>query len=179
MRGANGYEPLDQTHQQVAAGQEPTTAPDQAEIARSIDNVEERRAALDQELARLREPGRASEQQEPGIDRQAEIDRALALQPDGQSMPEQKSEAASLDDSVAPEQWTDRGGMVEQQTSAMEWLEHSDDVRRERAAAQEYHAAAHELTAEDQQLLEAARTTEAQTQQQEMGQSQVHEPSGP
>jgi hypothetical protein len=179
MRGANTYEPLDQTHEQVAAGQQPMPAPDQAEIARSIDNVEERRAALDQELGRMREAGRASDQQEPGIDRQVEIDRALALQPDGQQMPEQQSEATSLDDSVAPEHWTDRGGMVEQQTSAMEWLQHSDEVRRGRATAQEYEAAAHELTAEDQQLLEAARTTEAQTQQQDMGQSQAHEPSGP
>jgi hypothetical protein len=135
MRGANAYEPLNQTREQLAA-------------------------------------------QEPGADQQADIDRALALEPEGQPAPEQTHKSPSLDDPVAPEQWTDRGGMVEQQASAMEWLEHSDEVRRERAG-QEYEAAAHELTNEDQELLDAARATEAQTQQQEMAQSQVHEPSGP
>src|SRR5579864_1033607 len=91
MRGANAYEQLDQTHEQVAAGQEPAPAPDQAEIARSIDNVEDRRAALDQELVQMREAGREPEQQiashEPGIDHQDDIDRALALQPENQPAP--------------------------------------------------------------------------------------------
>jgi hypothetical protein len=182
MRGANAYEPLDQTHEQVAAAQEPTPAPDQAEIARSIDNVEERRAALDEELAQMREAGRESEQQitpqEPGIDHQDDIDRALALEPENQPVPEPPPEAPSLDDNVAPERWTDRGGMVEQQASAMEWLEHSDEVRRERAG-QEYETAANDLTNEDRELLDAARTTEAQAQQQDLAQVQVHEPSGP
>jgi hypothetical protein len=111
-------------------------------------------------------------------EQQADIDKALALESEGQPAPEQSSGGLSLDDAVAPEQWTSHGGMVEQQASAMEWLQHSDEVRRERAG-QEYEAAAQELTAEDRELLDAARTTEAQTQQQELGQSQSHEPSGP
>ncbi len=110
-------------------------------------------------------------------DHQSDIDRALDLEDGGSPAPE--PEPASLGDHVAPEHWTQRGGMVEQQASAMEWLEHSDEVRRERAA-QEVEAAPTELTSEDREVLEAARATEAaQVQQQELAPSQVHEPSGP
>jgi hypothetical protein len=114
-------------------------------------------------------------------DQQADIDRALSLDGEESSpAPEQEPGAPSLDDAVAPEQWTGRGGMVEQQQSAMEWLEHSDEVRRERAAEQEFAAAGNELTDDDREVLDAARATEApQVPQQEIGPSQVHEPDGP
>jgi hypothetical protein len=183
MSGANANEPLDLSQEQLTAGQELPPVPDQAEIGRSIDNVEERRTALDQELAQMRAAGQPHEQQmapqEAGTDRQADIDRALALDSEGRLPTEPTPEEPSPDDSVAPERWTDRGGMVEQQASAMEWLEHSNEVRQERAAGQEYKASAQELSAEDRELLDAARTTEAQTQQQELAQSHVHEPSSP
>ncbi len=192
MRGANAYEALNETHEQIAAeldtaspgqpAQEPT--PDPATIARSIDNAEERRIALDQELTQLREgnmgPERDIVPESPQTDAQADIDRALAHgEAEHRAELAATPEAVPLEDHVAPEQWTDRGGMVEQQASAIEWLQHSDEIRRERAA-QEYGAAAHDLTSEDHELLDAARTTEAvQSQQQELAQMQVHEPSGP
>lgn len=116
---------------------------------------------------------------DPAADRQADIDRALGLEAEQESSPEQVAEAPSQEDYVAPERWTDSGGMVEQQQSAMEWLEHSDDVRRERAAKQEFREAADELTNDDRELLDAARETEAQNRQPEMSQVHIHEPSGP
>jgi hypothetical protein len=203
MRGPNEYQPLQETHDQVAAELEqppqatpeavvqdqqreavaepPAPVPD--EIGRSIDAAEERRAALDRELADMRAAGRGPEQEiareEPGMDRQSDIDRALALQPNDGPAPEQLPEPDSLENHVAPEEWTSRGGMVEQQASANEWFEHSNEVLRERGAEREFADAGNELTSEDRELLEAARETEAQVHQQELGQSQFHEPSGP
>jgi hypothetical protein len=155
MRAANSYEELDQTHEQVAAGQEPTPIPEQE------------KPELDQEIT-----------PEQGTDSQADIDRALALESEGEPAPEPSREP-SIEDPVTPERWAHSGGMVEQQASAMEWLEHSDEVRGERAAKQEFETAGQELTSDDRELLEAARATDAQAQQQDLAQSQIHEPSGP
>lgn len=141
MRGANSYEPLNQTHDQVATEIESGSA----------------------------------EPNEAGIDRQSDIERALALEPE----PEPTPEPAQLDDYVAPEQWTSSAGMAQQQASALDWLEHSNEVRQERASI-DYEHAANELSGEDRELLEAARATEAEVQrQQELGQSHFPEPSGP
>jgi hypothetical protein len=113
------------------------------------------------------------------VDRQTDIDWALALQPEETPAPERTPEPDSLDNHVAPEQWAHSGGMVEQQASANEWFEHANEVLQHRADTQEFRAAANELTSEDRELLEAARETEAQVQQQELGQTQFQQPSGP
>ena len=181
MRGTNMDRPADQTQEQP--GGEPAAAvPDPSEIGRSIDAVEERRAALDQELSEMRgtapAPQREMAAQELDGESQADIDRALAWDREPEPGPEQTLQEGTLEDYVAPERWTDRGGMVEQQASAMEWLQHSDEVRRERVA-QAPTPAAEELTQDDRELLDAARTSEAQVPQQDLVQSPVPEPSGP
>ena len=98
-----------------------------------------------------------------------------ALEPEVASPPER---IPGPDDPIAPEHWTSGGGMVQQQASAIEYLEHRQEVRQERLAAQS--DAANELTSEDRELLDAARATEAQAiREQELSQSHFPEPSGP
>ena len=165
------YEPLRDTQQEVDLN--PTPA-----LLRVIDSLETRLAGLDQELTELREAGRGRGAGERG--QQSNIDRALALQPgNGQERENDTRAPGARDDHVAPEQWTEKGGMVEQQTSALDWVKHSDEVRRERAGRETPDAAAHDLSQEDKELLAAARISDAHAQQQDHGPSHGHEPQSP
>ena len=151
-------------------GEQPQEEQKRPELDRSIDAVEARRAALDQELAEMREANRVPEQgrapQHAGID--DNIERALALQ--DQPSPDQSSPQTSQQaDRIGPERWTESGGMVEQQASAMEWLAQSRDAQRERAAQEQGSPAPQGLSRDDRELLDAARGHEAQTNQQEQG----------
>ena len=195
MRGANAYQTLRETHDKVEAGTalpgtryeplretqyevdaerlgEQQQEQKRPELSRSIDAVEARRAALDQELAEMREANRVPEQrrapQPVGID--DNIERALALQ--DQPSPDQSSPQTSQQaDRIGPERWTESGGMVEQQASAMEWLAQSRDAQRERTAQDQGSPAPQGLSRDDRELLDAARVHEAQTNQQEQGRS--------
>lgn len=195
MRGANAYQALNNTHARLDAEFDlPGTRYEELrDTLRELDSnprpgpmslidiIEKRRAELDRELTELREAGRGPEPGAPERNEQTDIDRALALQSEDE--PEQKAKPLApgeLDDFVAPEQWAEKGGMVEQQASALDWLKHSDEVRRERAGREAPDPATHhDLSQDDRELLAAARTTEQQTRQQEHGPSQVHQPDGP
>jgi hypothetical protein len=203
MRAANAYQSLHDTHDKVEAGNtgpgtryeplretqyevdadrlsEQREGPTRPDPNRSIESAEARRAALDQDLAELREASRVPERsigpQHASID--DNIERALALQ--DQPSPDQPPPAQTdpQAERIGPERWTDRGGMVEQQASAMEWLRQTRDERREQPAPeqpkpspQEPRPASQELSREDRELLDAARVHEAQTTQQEHAQS--------
>jgi len=196
MRGANAYQTLRETHDKVEAGtalpgtryeplretqyevdaerlgEQPQEEQKRPEPGRSIDAVEARRAALDQELAEMREANRVPEEgrtpQHAGID--DNIERALALQ--DQPSPDQSSpQAHPQADRIGPERWTESGGMVEQQASAMEWLAQSRDAQRERTAQDQGSPAPQGLSRDDRELLDTARGHEAQTNQQEHGRS--------
>jgi hypothetical protein len=199
MRGGNAYQALNEAHERSEPDSEPALHGRRYEVLREaqqeydfarqqlplgtlrlIEALEDRCAALERDLTEMREVQRGPEPKTPERDEQAAIDRAFAPAPG--AGPERRSEPLApgeLDDYVAPEQWTERGGMVEQQAAAMEWLKHSDEVRRERTAQDAPDPAANELNHEDRELLAAAQETEAQARQQERSQSQVHEPPGP
>jgi hypothetical protein len=199
MRGANAYQALNEAPDRSEPEPEPALhgrryealreAQQEYDFARQqmpqatlrlIEALEDRCTALERDLTEMRAAQRGPEPQTPERNEQAAIDRAFAPEPgDGPARRSEPLAPGELDDYVAPERWTERGGMVEQQASAMDWLKHSDEVRRERAGQDAPEPAAHELSQEDRQLLAAAQQTEAQTRQQERSQSQVHEPSGP
>jgi hypothetical protein len=165
------YEPLRDTQQEVDLNPAPA-------LLRVIDNLETRLAGLDQELTELREAGRGRGAGER--DQQSNIDRALALQPgNGQERENDTRAPGARDDHVAPEHWTDSGGMVENNASARDWDKHIQEVRRERAGRETPDPAAHDLSPEDKELLAAARISDAHAQQQEHGPSQGHEPPSP
>jgi len=193
MRGANTYQSLNDTHERLGAETNPPGLRYEAlretlqevdrdpvpALMRVIDNLETRRAELDRELSDLREAGRSPEPVSRVRDEQADIDQALALRPADASPHEEATRTPGERDAhIAPEQWTDKGGMVEQQASAMDWLQHKDELRRGQAG-QEGPRPGSELSQEDRDLLSAARATEEQTRQQDHIRSQIHEPSGP
>jgi hypothetical protein len=194
MRGVNAYQALNDTHERLQAEtklpglryeqlrdtqQEVDLNPAPA-LLRVIDNLETRLAGLDQELTELRESGRGPGRGAGEQDQQSDIDRALALQPgDGQERENDTRAPGELDDYVAPEHWTDQGGMVENNASANDWHKHIEEVRRERAGRETPDPAAHDLSQEDRELLAAARISEAHAQQQEHGPSHGHEPPSP
>jgi hypothetical protein len=192
MRGANAYQTLNDTHERLGAEtnlpgsryealretQQQLDVEPLPEPLRLIDILEKRRAELDRELSDLREAGRGPEPGARARDEQADIDRALGLQPEDASPDDTRSPSSGdRDIHVAPEQWSHRGGMVEQQASAREWFDHANEVRRAGQAGSQPEA--RELSQEDRELLAAARATEEETRQPEQGQSHIHDPGGP
>jgi hypothetical protein len=197
MRGANAYQPLQHSHDLVDAPRidlpglryEPlrntqhelddrlsAAGPTQGEgqTASSIDAVEARRAALDRELNELR--GGSAPSPQRGPDKQTDIDRALALG-DDQPAPRSATERGSQENHIAPRQWTESGGMVEQQASAREW--HNQIMSGRSRQEVPPPANANDLSREDLQLLEAARSTEAQSHEQELAQAHVRDYPAP
>ncbi|MGE0279036.1 MAG: hypothetical protein AB7P20_00260 [Rhizobiaceae bacterium] len=201
MRGANAYQALNETHQALN-GQIEVTVPgrryealrdtqreldgarpkeqqqggSQSDLSQRIDRAEERRAALDQELAETRHASRGPERG-PGQQHSQEdiaVEQALALKNQPSPAP---AATAPPQNYVPPKDWADSGGMVAQQNSARAWLRQGREQQRQQAAPQP--APSQELRPQDQELLNAARAHEAQGHQQEPSRSKAHEYPGP
>jgi hypothetical protein len=167
MRGANAYQPLSETHARLNTEPAPPGLryEDLRTTQRELDEQ-----ALQQPDGPAR-PETADYAASPVTESQANTDHTPDQSPENAS-------SGTADHYVAPEQWTNNAGMVEQQDAAREWLKHSHDEQSRRGGPNQGGA---ELSQEDLEILKAARATEAQTmqQQQELSRSQVYEPSGP
>jgi hypothetical protein len=159
---------LDERMQDGANRPGPDQSKDTVEIR--LDAIEARLAALDKELSAMRDATRAPEagaapQQRTDQDHEPEMDRLFALHNQQGGPQSSAPEPNGPSDYVAPERWTDRGGMVEQQGSAREWHKHILEERQKRAA--EHVRPADQMTPEDLSVLNAAREHETQSQQQQ------------
>lgn len=201
MRGANAYRSLNEAHERMESEpvlpgtryeavrdtqhrldermtqEGPRPGPDGTKdtVESRLDALEARLASLDKELSAMRE-ARAPEAGAAHQYSEADIDRLFALhgQPDAEPSTSRPTETR---DYVGPQSWTERGGMVEQQASAMDWHKHILDERQKRAAEQVQPS--DQMSPDALAALNAARTHEAQTQQQETERAQARDYPAP
>jgi hypothetical protein len=166
MRGANAYQSLSDTHAQLNA--EPDLPGLRYEDLRTTQrDLDEQ--ALQQPDGPTR-PETADYAARPATESQVNADRTPDQSPEN-------APSGTAEHYVAPEQWTNNAGRVEQQEAARDWHKHSLEEKNRSDGRNQGGA---ELSQEDLEILKAARATEAQTmQQQELSRSQVYEPSGP
>jgi hypothetical protein len=162
MRGANAYQSLHQSHQALES--ESVVPGPRYEAVR--DTLRELDARQSSEGPTRPEFDRAIDTAEA---KRSALDRELAEMRAAGPAPGRQAEV----EPVGPKEWTESGGMVEQQHFAQKWLKQNLDEQSKGSSREP--APAGELTQEDRDLLYAARTTEGQTQQHEPGRSRTHE----
>jgi hypothetical protein len=167
MRGANAYQSLSESHARLNA--EPDLPGLRYEDLRTTQRELDEQA-LQQPDGPTR-PETVNYAARPATEGQVNADRTPGQSPEN-------APSGTADHYLAPEQWTNNAGMVEQQDAARDWIKHNHYEQGRYGGPNQGGA---ELSQEDLEILKAARATEAQTmqQQQELSRSQVYEPSGP
>lgn len=192
MRTRNAYQSLNEAQQRTGDGHEPTgpryetlretqygvddrlaqdastrqgAAGSQPTLQQRMDAIESRMAALDKELEAMRVDQTRISTGAAQHYTHADIDRLFAEYGEPEPEPATSRETQPRD-SVGPQRWTERGGMVEQQASAMEWLKHNAEQRQQ--PAPERARGGEGLSPDDLSVLRAAREDETRSREQEM-----------
>src|SRR4051812_50172540 len=126
MRGANAYQPLSETHARLNAEPDPPGL--RYEDLRTTQHELDEQA-LQQSDSPTR-PETVDYAVRPAAESQVNTDRTPDQSPEN-------APSETTEHYVAPEQWTNNAGMVEQQDAAREWLKHSHEEQSRNGGAQQ------------------------------------------
>lgn len=193
MRTSNAYQSFNEAQQQTDDGPEPTgpryetlretqygvddrlaqdastrqgAAGSQPTLQQRMDAIESRMAALDKELEAMRVDQTRISTGAAQHYTHADIDRLFAEYGEPEAEPAAPRETQPRENNTGPRSWTDRGGMVEQQASAMEWLKQNAEQRPQQQTSGRERGG-EGLSPEDLSVLNAARQDEARSREQE------------